>query len=126
MVIILVNLPLGMVLQERLVFEIVLAHATYIRLAKSLLQVLESRVASVGHRRPELLAMRGGPFWRQPRVKVRGFDWCWKTPGYISVYTRHFDTQLLLIIYNQYFKILTRVECGKIVSTHRHPRRYTS
>ena len=32
-------------------------------LAKSLLQVLESRVASVGHRRPELLAVRGRPFW---------------------------------------------------------------
>ena len=33
-------------------------------LAKSLFQVLESRVASVGHRRPELLAMRGRPFWK--------------------------------------------------------------
>ena len=51
MVKILVNLPLGMVLQERLVFEIV-----------SLFLVLESRVASVGHWRPELLAMRGRPF----------------------------------------------------------------
>ena len=32
-------------------------------LAKSLFQVLESRVACVGHRRPELLAMRGRPFF---------------------------------------------------------------
>ena len=31
-------------------------------LAKSLFKVLESRVASVGHWRPELLPMRGGPF----------------------------------------------------------------
>ena len=31
-------------------------------LAKSLFKVLESRVASVGHRRPELLAVRGRPF----------------------------------------------------------------
>ena len=31
-------------------------------LAKSLFKVLESRVASVGHWRPELLAVRGRPF----------------------------------------------------------------
>ena len=29
-------------------------------LAKSMLLVLESRIASAGHRRPELLAIRGG------------------------------------------------------------------
>ena len=59
----LVNRPLGMVLQDRLIFEI-MRRALTSMLAKSMLVVLESRVASVGHRRPELLPMRWSPFWQ--------------------------------------------------------------
>jgi len=58
-----VNRPLGMVLQDRLIFEI-MRRALTSMLAKSMLVVLESRVASVGHRRPELLPMRWSPFWQ--------------------------------------------------------------
>ena len=33
-------------------------------LAESILHVLEPKVASVGHLRPELLPVRGSPFWK--------------------------------------------------------------
>ena len=49
---------LGEVLHERLIL-VRSSHSVAGVLAKSMLLVLESRVASVGHRRPELLAVRG-------------------------------------------------------------------